>query len=53
LEDGEIFADDRELPIVKLSWSPALPNQWNLSWLLLLSISLCFMFTFYLKINLT
>ena len=27
LEDGEIFADDRDLPIVRLSWSPALPNQ--------------------------
>jgi hypothetical protein len=52
LEDGEIFADDRDLPIARLSWAPALPNQWNLSWLLL-SISLCFMFTFYLKINLT
>ena len=25
LDDDEIFADDRDIPVAKLSWSPPLP----------------------------
>ena len=26
MDDDEIFANDRDIPIAKLSWSPALPT---------------------------